>query len=103
MADKISSYNRPDLNISRSTARSTEKVQDGAQTRDKGSSPAAQDAVSLSDTSTKLQKIEARLATLPEVDRSRVEAVKERIQSGSYQVNPEQVAEKLIGMDKGLV
>lgn len=59
----------------------------------------AQDAgtpVSLSPRIAQLQQLEAQLAAIPVVDRSRVDAIKAAIASGEYAVKPENIADGLI-------
>ena len=62
--------------------------------------PSTADSVSLSSAAKTLVEIENSLKALPEVDRSRVEAIKARIESGEYQINPENVAQKMLDMEK---
>ncbi len=49
-----------------------------------------------------LAAIEQSLHALPAVDESRVAAVKERLQNGSYEVDPQRVADKMLRMDSDL-
>ncbi len=53
------------------------------------------DDVTLSDQAQKLQKAEARLADLPDVDHERVDHIRERLRDGSYEVSPERLAAKI--------
>lgn len=53
-------------------------------------------AIQLSDLSAQLHRLESRLAAEPGFDATRVEAVKGAIRDGSYQVNAEAVADKVI-------
>lgn len=58
--------------------------------------------VELSAQARDLKAIEKSLADLPEVDQSRVEALKQQIQSGNYTPNSQKVAEKLLGFEGNL-
>lgn len=60
-----------------------------------GSAPAAGE-LTLSDLSTQLKNMEAQLAAIPVIDRSRVDAIKQAIASGQYTINPENIAAGLI-------
>lgn len=60
------------------------------------------DRVSLTSTATALQQVEEQLAKLPDVDSSRVEAVKKAIENGSFAIDSNQVAEKLVAFDSAL-
>ncbi len=66
-----------------------------------GSSSAA-DSVSLTDTAARLQKLENTIAELPVVDAQRVEDIRSAIASGEYEVNPANIAEKMLSFDAEL-
>ena len=59
----------------------------------------AADKISLTDTLSRLQKLEQRLADLPVVDSQRVEALKKAIAEGSYKVDAERVAQELLALE----
>lgn len=54
------------------------------------------DKVSLSDT---LALLEQKLADVPEVDAARVEAIKQSIDDGSYQIDSQELARKMIDFE----
>lgn len=60
------------------------------------------DTVSLTDTAANLQKINQTINELPVVDNQRVEAIRQAIANGSYEINPQRTAEKLIGFEAAL-
>lgn len=62
----------------------------------------ADDQVSLTPTALLLQGAERRLADQPVVDQQRVEAIRQAIAEGRYQVNPERVAAKLMGWEQDM-
>ena len=49
-----------------------------------------------------LAALEQSLLAQPAVDQARVAAVKERLQKGSYEVDPQRIADKLLRMDGDL-
>jgi negative regulator of flagellin synthesis FlgM len=49
-----------------------------------------------------LAAIEQSLRAQPAIDETRVAAVKERLASGSYEVDPQRVADKLLRLDSDL-
>ncbi len=102
MADKINGYGRLGLDVgpakSRSVASKTSEQAPGGAAR----SGEARDAVEITDTATRLKVIEARLAKLPDVDRGRVDAVRERIESGDYRPDAKRIAEKLMRLEQQL-
>ena len=60
------------------------------------------DKVSLTGQARHLQELEAQLASQPVVDRQRVEAVRSAVEDGSFAVNPERIADKLISLELAL-
>lgn len=84
---------RPEVNVSRDEA-SADQQETGR--------PSTVDTVSLTDTSAQLRSLENTLAELPVVDTQRVESIKQAIADGSYQVNTQNVADKLIDLEQGL-
>lgn len=78
----------------------------GAGRTETGNQPAAGapqgDRVDLTDTSARLQAIERSLADVPVVDEQRVDAIRQSIADGSYEVSPERVADGLLQMEKDL-
>lgn len=65
--------------------------------------PTAADAdVHLTGAARGLAAIEESLRALPAVDEARVAAVKERIQNGSYEVDPQRVADRLLRLEGDL-
>ncbi|MFT7185884.1 MAG: flagellar biosynthesis anti-sigma factor FlgM [Pseudohongiellaceae bacterium] len=56
----------------------------------------SRDSVSLSSTAQNLAKIEVELKSLSEVDQAKVDVIKARVDSGDYQVNSQNLAQKLL-------
>lgn len=54
------------------------------------------DTVSLTESARQLQALEEQLNSQPVVDSQRVEAARQAIDSGSYQVQPEMISQKLM-------
>lgn len=84
---------RPEANVSRDETR-TDQQETGR--------PSTVDTVSLTNTSAQLRSLENTLAELPVVDTQRVESIKQAIADGSYQINAQSVADKLINLEQGL-
>ena len=59
------------------------------------------DRLTLSETATRLSDLTRTVSEQPVVDSKRVEQIRQAIQDGSYQVNPERIADRLIAMEKG--
>jgi len=60
------------------------------------------DQVTLTSSARSLQKIEETIAKTPVVNTSKVAAVKQSINSGTYQVDSGRVADKLLKFESGL-
>jgi len=82
---------RPENNVGRS--------EPTVEQQSSGGRPSTADTVSLTETSAQLRSIESSLAALPVVDTQRVEAIKQAIADGSYQVDAQTVADKLIDFE----
>jgi negative regulator of flagellin synthesis FlgM len=64
--------------------------------------PATTDTVSLTETAARLRELEAALANAPDVDSARVEALRQAIAEGQYDVDSVHVAEKLVALERDL-
>jgi negative regulator of flagellin synthesis FlgM len=102
MAEKIDGYGRGSLDVSPSRARSVARTDRQAEAGTSRKAEAAQDAVQLTDTAAHLKRIEAHLANVPDVDRARVEAIRQRIEAGAYAVDAARVAQKLLRLEQDL-
>jgi negative regulator of flagellin synthesis FlgM len=107
MADKISGYGTNGVDITSTRSRGpirNERAADSdkaeASSRTDASSTSSQ--VRLTDTATNLKQVEARIADLPDVDRARVDAVRQRIESGAYQMNAGRLADRLLAFERDL-
>jgi len=66
--------------------------------------PASQagDTVTLTSSARSMQMIEAAVVNAPVVNTAKVAAVKQAINSGTYQINAGQVADKMLQFERGL-
>jgi len=62
-----------------------------------GSRPA--DQLDLTDRARSLKAMEARIRSTPDVDNQRVAELKQALQDGTYEINPERIADKLLALD----
>lgn len=60
------------------------------------------EAVTVTRTASELMRLEEQLDTLPEVDSERVEALRQAIAEGRYEVNPGRIADALIQVEREL-
>ncbi len=80
----------------------TNKVKpDGNQNRSEKSDAnvTAENSVNLTGQAQKLKALETSILEMPEVDMDRVASIKESIQNGSYNLNPERVAGKMLDFE----
>ena len=64
--------------------------------------PATSDTVSLTDTASRLKGLETAVASLPVVDTHRVENIRKAMAEGTYEVDNQKVAEKLLDFERAL-
>lgn len=61
---------------------------------------AASDSVELTSGAKLLERLDKTLSSLPEIDASRVEAVKTAIANGDYEIDADKIADALIRTDR---
>jgi negative regulator of flagellin synthesis FlgM len=59
----------------------------------------SQDSVVLSNEAQALKQLEAKIVDSPDVDTAKVESILQAIADGSYTVNADSIAQKLLGLD----
>jgi len=97
--NKINS-NRPEGPIRHDTGKITTPSAQSAESQSTNTpSQGTRDSVSLSSTAQNLAKIETELKTLPDVDQSKVDAIKAQIESGDYQINSQNLAQKMLNIE----
>lgn len=69
--------------------------------RDRGT-VAMSDTVELTSSAKLLERLEKSLAGMPDLDQSRVEAVRTAIQQGDYQIDADRIAEAILRTDQEL-
>ena len=62
----------------------------------------AADSLRLTGEATSLQAIERELSTAPAIDAQRVAAVRESLQNGTYKINPDAIASRMLELDQQL-
>jgi negative regulator of flagellin synthesis FlgM len=63
---------------------------------------ASGDGVRITDSARQLAALEQAIRTLPDVNEKRVAEIRAAIASGTYQVSPERIADKLLSMENDL-
>jgi len=69
---------------------------------DKPANRNSSDTLSLTDKASQLQALESQISNLPVVDTQRVLEVQHSLATGTYQIEPAQVADKLLSFEAGL-
>jgi len=70
--------------------------------RDSGGAQATSDRVSLTGEARQLQELEQQVRNEPVVDTQRVEAVRTAVENGTFTINPERIAEKMMSLEQAL-
>ncbi|MGB3392810.1 MAG: flagellar biosynthesis anti-sigma factor FlgM [Stenotrophomonas sp.] len=60
----------------------------------------AVDSLRLTGEATSLQALQRELSTAPAMDSARVQAVREALENGSYQIKPEAIAQRMLDLDQ---
>ncbi len=60
----------------------------------------ARDGVTLTSTAARLRSLESTISSLPVVDSKRVAEIKQSIDEGSYEIDPQRIAEKMLDMEQ---
>ncbi|ALR16228.1 MULTISPECIES: flagellar biosynthesis anti-sigma factor FlgM [Vibrio] len=97
--DNIRSGQIMTTNKSRAPARNESNA---TNTTDSHKVSAQQDAVSLSQQSKDVNKLQKDMAASPAYDTAKVAAIKEAIANGSYKVDPEKLADNMIKLESEL-
>lgn len=89
--------NKPSLQPDISSSRNVDRNRSSQTSNATAPAPNTEsDKVSLSDT---LALLEQKLTDVPEVDTARVEAIKQSIEDGSYQIDSQELARKMIDFE----
>lgn len=92
---KISNHaEKARINRNNDTSRATQTEQPAAQTGVTSASEA--DRVNVSERAATINRLAARASELPDVRQEKVEALRERIESGSYNPSADDIAEAIL-------
>ena len=83
----LSAYNKQSLN--------TSKLKENESTRLK-----RKDEINISDEAKEIQSLMKKLKDMPEVRQEKINEIKEKINSGNYEIDPEKIAEKMLLRNK---
>jgi negative regulator of flagellin synthesis FlgM len=74
----------------------------GAKSAAAATSTSGSDRLDLTGDAGKLQELEGRIANMPIVDAQKVEAVQQALATGSFTIDPQTCAEKMLAMEISL-
>lgn len=92
---------RPPVEVGDSR-RTTEQAGKESAAASPSRSGSSNDKLSLTSTAVQLKALEDQIAELPVVDTQRVQEVQRSLATGSFQIDPAQVADKLLSFEAGL-
>ena len=67
-----------------------------------GNTHSSSDRVSLTGEARQLQELETRLASAPIMNSQRIKTVRSAVENGTFTINPERIAEKLMSLEVAL-
>lgn len=82
--------------------RAVERARDAATGAKRDGSGASSGAVHITGTARQLADLEQVVKDMPAVDEARVAAVRQALESGTYQVHPEKIADQLLHIEQVL-
>lgn len=102
MANEINT-NNPSLYLKSSTQNTAGKTAAAADgnNRAAGSAVNGGDKVSVTSEASRLKQIEEQLSNVPEVNSAKVSEIRKQIADGTFTINPQAIAAKLIAFETG--
>jgi negative regulator of flagellin synthesis FlgM len=100
----VSEVNGPVSSLIQGPGPSENRLQQGGNEQTQSTPPAQSggDKVVLTDTASKLKASEQSIASTPVVDTQRVAQVRQTIADGSFEINPERIADKFLQFEARL-
>jgi len=95
------SNGRPPLSTTE-TMQSSGTRNDGKESGATGKARTAADTFQITDRANRLQQLEQEIASQPVVDSQRVQEVQRALATGTLEIDPERVADKLLRFEAGL-
>lgn len=106
MAVDLNGIGQGQVNTQRSAAEKTSGSQSARQTAPEQTSArnekAQGDRVNLSSQAKNLKQLEEKLGSYPEVDDNRVAEIRSALENGTYKVDAEKLAQKMLDMDESI-
>ncbi|GAB5453032.1 MAG: hypothetical protein Hals2KO_33600 [Halioglobus sp.] len=93
---------RPDMNQSSAPTTRVSGASEAGLSKDPSASGVSKDTVTLTNSAAEMQKLEERLASIPDIDDARVAAIKQQIENNDYQIDPDKIVDSLLNIEKDL-
>lgn len=94
-------HGRPSVDLAQAR-KATEERDQAAASPTPTSSNTGSDKLSLTDEAAQLKALEAEIAELPVVNTQRVQEIQRSLATGSFQIDPASVADKLLRFEAGM-
>lgn len=101
MASKINGLDNGSVRIATGSSVARSNPDKAAATQEKSAGGAAVE-VQITGAARTLAALEQKLKDSPAIDESRVAAIRQKLDDGSYQIDPTRIADKLVGLERDL-
>ncbi len=99
MVNEINSLIHSSISTAGNKAERVETVSAGSQQQVASQSEAAKETIEISSQAQLLNKLEAQIKDLPEVDQARVDALRDQISQGTYEIDSSSLAQRIIDLE----
>lgn len=99
MVNEINSFTQNSISNSGKKPERVDAVRAENQQTNSASAEPAQESIEISSQAQLLSKLEAQIKDLPDVDQARVEALRERISQGTYEIDNSSLAQSIINFE----
>lgn len=90
------------LNTKGTSSKSVKNEESSSTSSTSGTKAAGQDTVKLTDQAQSLSQLEQKISDAPDTNSSKVDSIKAAIMDGSYQINSDSIAKKLMSSETAL-
>jgi len=99
MVNDINSLTQSSISTAGKKAESVTTVSAENQQQAAAPSAAAKESIEISSQAQLLSRLEAQIKDLPEVDQPRVDALREQLNQGTYEINDSSLAQRIIDLE----
>ena len=102
MTNKIGSGGVDNRPVQVAPERGVKRAKDAADSAPSPAKVAATEGVRITDSARQLAALEQAIRALPDVDDAKIAEIRNAIESGTYEVSPERIADKLLRWEQEL-